>query len=157
MRKFSEAALCSTYYLHGALNLFEDEAGGTNKRVRTGSTIIDDIAKTIQKSRKPPLFVAEGTMIQKLRKINSVTYLRYCYNELKDTVGDIFIFGHSVSNNDRHIYDAIFSSNKLRRVFFCVHNPANDWSILRERLTPFVNKRADVELHYIDSASVRVW
>jgi hypothetical protein len=93
-RKFSESGSCSTYYLHGALHLFEDDDGGTKK----------------------------------------LAYLRYCYNNLKETAGDIFIFGHSVSNNDRHIYDAIFSSFELKRVFFCVHNPTKDWSILRERL-----------------------
>lgn len=156
-RTFSETAYCSTYYLHGALHLFEGEAGDTKKRVLTGSKIIDDIAETIQRTRKLPLFVAEGTMIQKLKTINSVAYLRYCYKELKETKGHIFIFGHSVSNNDRHIYNAIFASNELKKLFFCVHNPMNDWSLLRERLAPFADRRKDIEIHYIDSATARVW
>ena len=156
-RTFSEAGFCSTYYLHGALHLFQDEAGNTRKRVLTGSTIIDDIAATIQRTRQLPLFVAEGTMIQKFKKINSVAYLRYCYKELKEIDREVFIFGHSVSNNDRHVYDAIFSSRRLNKLFFFVHNPVNDWSPLRERLAPFADRRKDVEIHYINSATARVW
>ena len=136
-RTFGEGAYCSTYYLHGALHLFEDEKGGTRKRVLTSSTIVDDIAATIRSSRQLPLFVAEGTTLQKLKKINSVPYLRYCYENLKTISGSIIIFGHSASENDIHIYNAIFSSPELKRVFFCVHSPEHDWSQLRERLARF--------------------
>lgn len=156
-RTFSEGAYCSTYYLHGALHLFEDEKGGTRKRVLTSSTIVDDIAATIRSSRQLPLFVAEGTTLQKLKKINSVPYLRYCYENLKTISGSIIIFGHSASENDIHIYNAIFSSPELKRVFFCVHSPEHDWSQLRERLARFSERRKDVEIFYVNAATAAVW
>jgi len=157
-KTFSEIGTCSTYYLHGALHLFESENGDTQKRVRTGSTIVDDIAETIRKRRTLPLFVAEGTTVQKLRKINSVAYLRHCYETLRNIAGDLFIFGHSVSDNDIHIYDAIFSAVKLSKLFFCVHNPRRNLLLFREKLARFAERRkGDVEIHYIDSATVRIW
>jgi hypothetical protein len=156
-RTFNEAAFCSTYYLHGALHLFEDKSGDTKKRVLTSSTIIDDIANTIRISRTLPLFVAEGTTVQKIRKINSVAYLRNCYQTLKGITGHLFVFGHSASDNDIHIYDAIFSSRELKKLFFCVHNPAKDWSLLREKLARFAERRRDVSIHYVDSATAKVW
>ena len=156
-RTFTEGAYCSTYYLHGALHLFEGESGETRKRVLTNSKIVDDIAETIRITHKLPLFVAEGTTSQKLKKINSVAYLRRCYETLKNTSGSLFVFGHSASPNDIHVYDAIFSSNNLKKLFFCVHNPANDWSQLRERLARFAERRKDVGIYYIDAATARVW
>jgi hypothetical protein len=156
-RTFSESAYCSTYYLHGALHLFEDEKGGTRKRILTSSMIVDDIAETIRNSRQLPLFVAEGSTLKKLKKINSVPYLRYCYENLKKISGSLIVFGHSASENDIHIYDAIFSSPELKKVFFCVHSPEHDWSQLRERLARFGERRKDVEACYVNAATAGVW
>jgi Domain of unknown function (DUF4917) len=60
-REFVLGAYCNTYYLHGALHFFLGVSRETFKRVRTGSTIIDDIQETIREYSILPLFVSEGT------------------------------------------------------------------------------------------------
>jgi hypothetical protein len=110
-------AYCSTYYLHGALHLFLSQTGETKKRLLTSTTLVGDIARTIRVEKQLPIFVAEGTMGQKIKRINSIPYLRLCYDELRKRSGSIFIFGHSLGDNDIHIYDAIFGS-KIEKLFF---------------------------------------
>jgi hypothetical protein len=156
-RTFSEEANCDTYYLHGALHLFLGPRRETRKRVVTTATIIDDIAATIRNSGHLPLFVAEGSTVEKVDRINSVPYLRLCYEKLSGLSDNLFVFGHSVGENDNHIYDAVFDSSSIDRLFFFVHEPQNDWTHIRERLAPFRERDPDIDVIYVDSSSARVW
>lgn len=155
-REYSPRARCNTHYLHGALHLFLGPQRETRKRVVTNGTIINDITDTINKTKKPPLFVAEGSSDQKMERINSVPYLVDCYENLQCTEGSIFVLGHSAGEEDRHIYEAIFGS-EIEKVFFCVHQPDKDWLALRQRVAALneINKKIDVA--YVDAATVKAW
>jgi len=155
-RTFTETANCNTYYLHGALHLFLGSQRETRKRVVTTATIINDIADTIRNTGHLPLFVAEGTTIEKMDRINSVPYLRACYDKLRKLSDNLFVFGHSVGENDEHIYDAIFDST-IDRLFFCVHQPQNNWTRIRRRLAAFQERDPSIEIVYVDSESAHVW
>lgn len=155
-RTFNEGAPCSTHYLHGALHLFCNDELETQKRIVTNYTIIDDITETIRSHGRLPLFVAEGTTTQKKGRINSVPYLRYCYDKLANIEGSLFVYGHSAQPNDHHIYDAIFNSS-IDKVFFCVHRPERKWGGLRERLAPFAERNPNIEIVYVDAGTVSLW
>ncbi|MEO1197945.1 MAG: DUF4917 family protein [Pseudomonadota bacterium] len=155
-RTFRERAHCSTYYLHGALHLFLNEQLETQKRIVTSATIIDDIAASIRWLKQLPLYVAEGSSSQKKSKIYSIPYLRHCYERLSELTGSLFVFGHSVAENDVHIYDAIFESD-IDKFVFCVHRPENGWDHIRESLARYVERRGDIEFHYVDASSANVW
>jgi hypothetical protein len=155
-KTFQVGALCSTYYLHGALHLFLSQTGETRKRILENSTLVGDIAETIRREKQLPIFVAEGTMTQKLKRINSIPYLRHCHDELRRQSGSFFVFGHSVADNDIHIYDAIFGS-QIEKFFFFIRDPSRDWSKTREKLARFAERRRDISIQYVDAASARVW
>lgn len=154
-RKFSILAPCDTYFLHGALHFFLQDSRMTRKRVVTNATIIDDIEQTILTSGQLPLFVAEGLSPQKFAKINSVPYLRTGYQKLKDSTGNVFVFGHSVGRNDSHIYAAL-SLSKMEQLFFCIHD-TDKLPEFQERLAPFFVRNPDLEIFYVDAASAHVW
>lgn len=155
-RTFTTEAYCSVYYLHGALHLFLDARKDTQKRILTGDTIISDIESTVRKQRRLPLFVSEGTRDQKLAKINSVPYLHHAHQKLKELTGSVFVFGHSAHENDAHVYRAIFSSD-ICRLVMCVHNPLENLEPIEDRLVRYAHQRDDIEIHYVDAASVAVW
>jgi hypothetical protein len=155
-RFFSLRAPCNTYYLHGALHLFLSPERETLKRVLTGTTIIDDIADTIRGKSQLPLIVSEGTASQKIAKIRSVPYLSHCYRSLRERGGNLFIFGHSVSESDIHIYDAICES-RLKQVFFCVHEPMDHLDEIREKLARYAERRKDIKWFYVDAATAAPW
>ena len=155
-RTFSEDADCSIYYLHGALHLFLSKQLDTQKRILTSTTILDAISETIRRRGQLPMFVAEGTSAQKLSKIFSIPYLRICYDKLTAASGSLFVFGHSVSDNDAHIYDAIFESN-IETFVFCVHNPAQNLPEMKERLARYRERRVDIKFLYVDASTANVW
>jgi hypothetical protein len=155
-RTFSMGGNCSVYFLHGALHLFRDDQLNTQKRVVTNVTIIEDIAQTIRHLRKLPLFVAEGTTAQKMRKINSVSYLRHGYDRLQERDGSLCIYGHSAGEKDGHIYSAIGRS-QINTIYCCVFRPADNFVEMQARLAPFSVRYPGIELKYVDGGTVDVW
>lgn len=155
-KTFDPAGYCATYYLHGALHLFLSERRDTLKRLLENTKIIDDIAETIKNRRQLPLFVAEGMSSQKMAKINSVPYLKYCYDELSGLSGALFVFGLSANQRDRHIFDAIFQS-KIRKLFFFIHQPQSGFAVVRENLAAYSAHNRKVAITYVDTTTAKVW
>ena len=155
-RTFSEGGKCNTYYLHGALHLFLGAERDTLKRIVTAGTIINDIADTIRNRGQLPLFVSEGTTVEKMDRINSVPYLRLAYEKLKVLKGSLFVYGHSIAENDYHLYNAIFES-EIDKLFVCIYRPDENLQNVRERLAQFRERNRQIEVSYVDSATVQVW
>tara|TARA_R110002110_G_C13468395_1_gene719657 strand:+ start:6169 stop:7143 length:975 start_codon:yes stop_codon:yes gene_type:complete len=156
---FHENAYCDVYNLHGGLQLFDNGRGEVIKAINTGTGVIATITHTIAEKKRLPIYVAEGSSPEKMRKINSSAYLRHCYDQLlKNQASSIFVFGHSADDNDAHIYRAIFSSD-VKRVFFSVFNP--DDEKLRQLSGQLAKHRElggkDIEYTFYDAASAHVW
>lgn len=155
---FSEDAHCHLFNLHGGLHLFDDGAGEMLKALDRGNGVVATITDTIVNGRRLPVYVAEGTSTQKMKKINSVAYLRYCYDKLRRNGATIFVYGHSADENDRHIYQAIFAS-EAKRVFFGVFQPDKDKLRQLDGLLVKYQKSAgsDTRYDFFDSESAHVW
>jgi Domain of unknown function (DUF4917) len=119
--------------------------------------VIDAIASTITQAMRLPLYVAEGTSVQKLARIYSVPYLRHCYEMLQASENAFFVYGHSASANDAHIYDALFKS-AISHIYFCVHQPTADVAAIDGELARF-QKRNGSKVAYtlVDAETANVW
>lgn len=155
---FSENAHCDIFNLHGGLHLFRDTDGEICKALNTGDGVIATITKTIIQGRRLPVYVAEGTSAAKMGKINSVAYLRHCYDKLRTNAAAIFVFGHSADENDEHVYRAIFGS-EAKHVYFGVFEPSEQK--LRELDAQLAKYQKlgnqDIPYSFYDSESAQVW
>lgn len=155
---FYEDAYCDIYNLHGGLHLFQDEDGELMKALNAGDGVIATITQSIAESKRLPLYVAEGSSAAKMRKINSVAYLRHCYEQLWQNAATLFVYGHSADDNDAHIYRAAFSSS-VAHVFFGVYQPNE------EKLKRFSGQLAkhreiggkNIEYTFYDAESAHLW
>jgi hypothetical protein len=102
--------------------------------------------------------VAEGTSPAKMARIKANAYLTHCYDELCDSSGSFFVFGHSADSSDAHIYQAIFRSN-INHLYFCVHQPTDDKIKKIGGELARYKTRADSKIEYtfVDSESAHVW
>lgn len=155
---FSEDAHCQLFNLHGGLHLFDDGTGEMLKALHRGKGVIATITDTIVKNRRLPVYVAEGTSAQKMKKINSVPYLRRCYDVLRHNGAAIFIYGHSADENDKHIYRAIFAS-EAKHIFFGVYKPDDEKVKQLDGQLAKYQKSAgsDTGYTFFDSESANIW
>ncbi len=128
------------------------------KAIDTGAGVIATISNAIEQESRLPLYVAEGTSAQKMRKINSKPYLRYCYDTLRWNSAPIFVYGHSADENDAHIYRAIFSS-KAEHMYFGVYKLGTEQLRELDGILSKYQKSAGSQIAYtfFDSESANVW
>jgi hypothetical protein len=95
-------------YLHGGIHLYIDNrTGETIKRSRASDNLLN-FADLSRRTRKP-LFVSEGRSRDKMKSIRRSDYLSFGYQSLVDYEGPLVISGHSLSDADEHIAQAIRS------------------------------------------------
>jgi hypothetical protein len=117
---FKEEAYCTVFNPHGGLHLFQNDVGDTFKALNDGVGVVATISEEIRGAKRLPLYVAEGSSKSKMKKINSVEYLRHAYKKIEESESVVFIYGHSANETDQHIYEAIFRS-KTPHVYIGIH------------------------------------
>ncbi|WP_420417413.1 DUF4917 family protein [Pacificispira sp.] len=153
------------HFLHGALHLY-DSGKDLQKYtwVRTNLRLIDQ-ARTAIDDGKFPVFVSEGTSVQKKSKIRHNAYLYQGLKQLaanaKVVKSTFFIHGHSLAQNDDHILARL---GKGRFGTLCVSlfgDPASDTNkeiIARaEWMKRLRNDRYPLALRFYDAETANVW
>lgn len=162
----------NVFYLHGALHLFKDSETGEvrkNTYVRSESkeALIEQTRKLLDK-KTYPLVVAEGSADAKLLRVNESAYLHTGHRSLANQTGSMLIYGLSLSDNDKHIGEAIADSN-IKRVAISIFGnfeDKNNQAIIsaaekivskRNEILQKTQKRNKLEIEYFDASSVRIW
>ena len=108
------------HFLHGGLHIFER---GFQVKKHTfsqrGVSIISQVRDNLNAGRFP-LFVSEPTSKKKLQRIEHNPYLHYCFRALGNLQGSFFVLGHSMDENDKHVFDQVKQSN-INQVFVSLH------------------------------------
>ncbi|WP_172331651.1 DUF4917 family protein [Mangrovicoccus sp. HB161399] len=153
------------HYLHGALHLFD--AGAELQKytwVNTGKPLLEQ-AREAMGVRKFPLFVAEGKSNQKLAKIKHSAYLHHSYKSFSSQMGQrndaLFIFGHSLAENDQHILKKI-ARGKIGQIYVGLYGDPDSVGNKTIRsaanaLTVYRGERVPLSVAFFDAASAKVW
>jgi hypothetical protein len=153
------------HFLHGALHLFD--AGAELKKytwVRKGTPLIVQIREAIN-ANAFPLYVAEGSSLQKKKKIRHNAYLYQCYKQLTANAQTgthcFFIYGHSLHENDDHVLLRL-GRGRFRKLYVGIFgNPmldANKVAIARANgIAALRNQSHPLEIVLFDSATAHVW
>lgn len=150
----------NVHYLHGALHLFQDGSELIKYTwSRTDIPIIEQIRSALAAERYP-LFVAEGTSRQKMTRIMNSAYLHKAYRSLSSIGGSLYVFGHSLADNDDHIYKAIRNS-QVRRLFVSLFgdpSSADNKKIIQRANNVLSRSRGkQIEVQFFDAQSANVW
>ena len=145
----------NVFFLHGGLHIY-DTGTTIRKHVFRGDadvSIVDQVRDNLNQG-KFPIFVSEPTHQKKLSRIEHNPYLNTCYKALKRLGGSLFIHGHSMAENDKHVFDQINKSN-IDKVFISIfgdeHSQTNRDTMANARR--FIN--ADIEFY--DAATTPIW
>lgn len=151
----------NVWYLHGALHVFD--AGTEIQKytwINTGIRLIEQIRDALNRNYYP-LFVAEGSSDEKLVRIRHSDYLAKAYRSFSSITGALFIYGHSLAENDEHYLRKIERS-KVKHIFVGLYgdpnSEANKDIILRaERMSEARPPSRPLDVSFFDSESALVW
>jgi hypothetical protein len=148
----------NVYFLHGGLHIYDD---GTliKKHAFRGDAdigIVDQVRDNLNQG-KFPLFVSEPTCEKKLARIEHNPYLSSCFRALKKLIGPLFIHGHSMADNDQHIFNQINKSG-MDKVFISIfgdeHTAQNRETMANARR--FIDTR-QINIEFYDAGSAPIW
>lgn len=149
------------YFLHGALHVFD--AGTEIQKytwVNTGVRLVDQIRDALSKDFFP-LFVSEGTSNEKLERIRHNDYLAKAYRSFSEITGALFIYGHSLAENDEHYLKRI-EKGKVSSVYVGIYGDPNGDSNKQiiSRANKLISGRAPsrpLQVQFFNAATARVW
>lgn len=156
------------FYLHGGLHLYDAgyeirKCCWSKQSISLKDQIIDNFLHN-----KLPLFVAEGTALEKLEVINHNAYLSAAFNSLSACSGSLFLHGLSFNEADHHILAAIAQS-KVEKIFVSLYSEQpetiekKDWALkqlvhLRQTKQAYSPETIpSLEIFYYDAASANIW
>ncbi|WP_404482035.1 DUF4917 family protein [Novosphingobium sp. BL-52-GroH] len=165
---WQQGSSATVNYLHGALHLFDT---GSEIRKYTWSKtdvpIVDQIRQALDRNSFP-IFVAEGSSDIKLSRIMHSAYLHKATRSLESCCkgkNAIFIYGHSLADNDDHILRYI-ASGTAPDLFVSLYGDPNSDSNqmiigrangLAERRAVLTEGRKSLTIRFFDAASAQVW
>jgi hypothetical protein len=149
------------WFLHGALHVFD--AGTEIQKYtwrNTGIRLIDQIREALNHDYFP-LFVSEGTSAEKYKHIRHNDYLAKAYRSFSSIQGALFIFGHSMAENDDH-YLRCIQRGKISHLYVGLYGDpnteANKFIIRRaNQLAEGRRPRNPLAVMFYDAASANVW
>lgn len=107
-----------------------------------------------------PLFVAEGKSSAKLDKINHSAYLHKAYRSFSAISTPLFMFGHSLADNDDHILRKI-SGGQIPQLFVSIYgDPSNETNrkiISKAQGLGEHRKKNKLDVSFFDADSAHVW
>ena len=151
----------NTHFLHGALHVFD--AGTEIQKYtwkNTGIRLIDQIRDALSKDFYP-LFVSEGTSAEKYERIRHNDYLAKAYRSFSQIGGALFVYGHSLAENDEHYLKRI-EKGKVAHLYIGLYgdvsSDANKRIVRRaDRMINARKGRIALSVSYFDAATAKVW
>ena len=146
------------FYLHGALHLFDNDYDVVKAETSFEENLMDTIRERL-KNNQYPLIVAEGDYKEKLNKISHNKYLQNALDNLKFIKGNLFIHGHSLDDNDKHIINTVNSAWNLKQIFISVYDPEKNFEEIQHKAyAHFIDgKRNTKDIFFYDAESANVW
>lgn len=157
-------------YLHGGLHLTPGRGGALKRRWGMGGDSLIDQARNAIEKGEYPLFVAEGTWQAKEEQIARNGYLTWATHQLRHTKGVVFTYGWSMSDQDAHLLEAIWSNRDITDVWVGVYGQEgpSEQAAMQSRALRIIEESQKsrstktkqgepIGVKFYDSSSVRLW
>ena len=126
----------------------------------TDTALIDQIREALNADRFP-LIVAEGTSTEKLARIQHSGFLNRAYRSFSSIGGALFVYGHSMAENDDHIMRLLErgkTNSLLVGLYGDPSSQSNQKIIARVHAMEVARgDRRRLDVRFFDAQSAEVW
>lgn len=147
------------YYIHGALHLFSDETGIEKYTwINNGKSISTQVSDSINNG-KYPLFISEGTKEHKLSRIRENSYLGRSFSSMRAISGNLFIFGHSLRDEDDHVFEILNGNTRIKKFFISLFGDSSSTfnQKILNKIRVWKDNFPNREYHLFDASTANVW
>lgn len=146
----------NVHFLHGALHIIDGQIHIDKLHYAERYPLINQVRESLEEG-KFPLFVSEPSAKKKLQKIVRNPYLKACYTALGKIRGTLVILGHSLDDNDSHIFEKIRGS-AVSSVLVSIYGDENSDSNRRVKAnaTAFMGKQ-ECDVSFFDASTANPW
>ncbi len=155
------------FYLHGALHLFNYQDKTPVKIVKKGHqlSLIELYTRLLKNYPESldNLLVVEPSHDDKHTYISRNSYLKWCYNSLKQLDGSLIVYGCSMVDQnkrlkDHHLMDAMFDSNVLNLYLGFYGTESYSDKLILEKCKSLNNKRHNkVAVFEFSTKKFNIW
>ena len=96
------------FFLHGAFHIYKDGQDVKKITQEKDKALYEKLENILNHGEQDVVCVFQHE--NKTDAINNNTYLKHCFNKLKQLTGNLVIIGSSLADNDNHIFNEINSS-----------------------------------------------
>ncbi len=149
----------NVYYIHGAIHIFSDGSGiekYTWINDGQGRTITEQVRQSINQ-QKYPVFISEGTTQHKLSRIRDNSYLGRAFSSLKAIRGNLFIFGHSLRDEDNHVFDYVNTKSGVNNIFISIFGGPDNNRIIFDKVARWQEANPRKNYYFYGAESANVW
>lgn len=148
---YRERSNTLVFYPHGSLALCRDILENERKVHDGGTGLLDAIQERWNSERYVPLFVSEGTAVQKHSSIQNSYYLSTIYREvIPSLLGSLTIFGWGMGDQDIHLLQRLGRA-QVNRVACSVHGSNQRYCAEADRAIR--DQLGEIEIVFFDSTS----
>jgi hypothetical protein len=127
-------------------------SGETVKRTSNGQALLDQFGKPFAgENQARPLLISEGDAVDKARAIRENAYLTFAMDHLRREIEPLVVFGHSLSEQDRHVVDALDRPGRPLAIALRASKDESDIKAKKHEIAARLPK-VD-ELHFFDAAT----
>lgn len=147
------------YYLHGAMHIFSDEGNikkHTWKNDSLNTRITDQVSVAINNGAYP-MFISGGNSKQKYSRIYGNNYLLFSFLSLQGIKGSLFIFGHSLRDEDDHVFNIINGNDKLGNIFISIFGEENSNQHIFTKVARWKQLYKNKKYYFYNAESANVW
>jgi hypothetical protein len=151
----------NSWFLHGALHIFDANVEIQKYTwINTQIRLVDQIREALSNDIFP-LFVAEGRSSEKLERILHSGYLSKAYRSFSSISDSLFIYGHSLADNDNHYLQRI-ERGKLSQLYVGLYGDINgpENKAIIQRANQMIHRRRGnraLGVSYYDASTANVW
>ena len=161
-KQSNETSNTKIYYPHGSLMLYRTKVGNLERKISLPTANqLEKLEKFWRENEATPLFICEGSTLEKTRRISRSKYLSMVLDDALPSINkSLVIYGWSLGSQDKHIIEKL-QGTPLQKVAVSIHKGDKSCSKIADEMNTVHSRLASIkpgiDVLFFDAQSPGCW